>query len=87
MGLEFHPTIEIRLSINEETVMAEANLERATEAQIAAEAGEKRDMIESVLGEPEPWESWETQLCLWSFGIGISTLLVLGFLVNKFLLP
>ena len=40
--------------------MAEVNLERATEAQIAAETGEKRNMIESELGEPEPWESWET---------------------------
>jgi hypothetical protein len=86
MGLESHPTIEIRPSIEEETAMAEVNLERATEAQIAAETGEKKDMIESVLGEPEPWESWETQLCLWSLGVGISALVVLGFLVNTFLL-
>jgi len=42
---------------------------------------------ESILGEPEPWESWETQLCLWSIGIGIAGLLILGVLVDQFLLP
>ena len=42
---------------------------------------------ESILGEPEPWESWETQLCLWSIGIGIAGLLILGVLVDLFLLP
>ncbi len=42
---------------------------------------------ESVLGEAEPWESWETSLCLWSIGIGIAGLVILGVLVNLFLLP
>ncbi|MGG7056021.1 hypothetical protein [Nitrosomonas sp. ANs5] len=42
---------------------------------------------QSVLGEPEPWESWETSLCLWSIGIGIAALIVLGILVDWFLLP
>ncbi len=42
---------------------------------------------QSVLGEPEPWESWETSLCLWSIGIGIAALVVLGILVDWFLLP
>lgn len=42
---------------------------------------------QSVLGEPEPWESWETSLCLWSIGIGIAALIILGILVNWFLLP
>ncbi|SEP10433.1 hypothetical protein [Nitrosovibrio sp. Nv6] len=41
----------------------------------------------SVLGEPEPWEKWETQLCLWSIGIGLAGLLILGVLVDLFLLP
>lgn len=36
--------------------------------------------------EVEPWESWETRLCLWSLGIGIGGLVVLGILVNIFLL-
>ena len=42
---------------------------------------------ESILGEAEPWESWETQLCLWSIGIGIAGLVILGVLVDLFLLP
>jgi hypothetical protein len=42
---------------------------------------------QSVLGEPEPWESWETSLCLWSIGIGIVALFILGVLVDWFLLP
>jgi hypothetical protein len=41
----------------------------------------------SILGEPEPWESWETSLCLWSIGIAIVALIVLGVLVDLFLLP
>jgi hypothetical protein len=40
-----------------------------------------------VLGEHEPWEKWETQLCLWSIGIGIAGLVILGVLVDMFLLP
>ena len=42
---------------------------------------------QSVLGEPEPWENWETQLCLWSIGIGITGLVILGVLVDLYLLP
>lgn len=42
---------------------------------------------DSVLGEPEPWESWETSLCLWSIGIGSTALIILGFMVDWFLLP
>lgn len=42
---------------------------------------------QSVLGEPEPWEKWETQLCLWSIGIGLAGLVILGVLVDLFLLP
>jgi len=42
---------------------------------------------EALLGEPEPWETWETQLVGWSIGLGLGGLVVLGFLINKFLLP
>jgi hypothetical protein len=42
---------------------------------------------QSILGEPEPWESWETSLCLWSIGIAIAALVVLGVLVDWYLLP
>lgn len=42
---------------------------------------------QSVLGKPEPWENWETSLCLWSIGIAMAALVVLGVLVDWFLLP
>ncbi|KFI22654.1 hypothetical protein [Nitrosococcus oceani] len=64
--------------------MAKINSERISEGSIS---GSKREDIgEKALGEFEPWESWETQLCLWSIGIGMTALIVLGTLVNQFLL-
>ncbi len=42
---------------------------------------------EALLGEPEPWESWETKLVVWSLVIGAVGLVVLGALVNAFILP
>ena len=47
----------------------------------------ERRSAEALLGEPEPWETWETQLVTWSIGLGLAALVVLGFLINKFLLP
>ena len=41
---------------------------------------------DSLTGEPEPWEDWETALVAWSIGIGIVGLLVLGWLVDRFIL-
>lgn len=41
---------------------------------------------EELLGEPEPWESWETQLILYSIGIALVGLVGLGWLVNTFIL-
>nr|VFJ94448.1 MAG: hypothetical protein BECKLFY1418B_GA0070995_105815 [Candidatus Kentron sp. LFY] len=41
---------------------------------------------ETLLGEPEPWESWETQLVGWSIGIAIIGLIILGWLINTFIL-
>lgn len=41
---------------------------------------------EELLGEAEPWESWETQLVTWSIGIAIVALVVLGYLINTFIL-
>lgn len=66
--------------------MTKTNLESATEAQVIMETS-KESTSESVLGEAEPWEVWETKLCLWSVGIGIGALVILGLLVNKFILP
>ena len=34
----------------------------------------------------EPWEKWEGKLVKWSLGIGIVALIVLGTLVNIFIL-
>jgi hypothetical protein len=51
----------------------------ATEAQQRASA-------EELLQEAEPWESWESQLVGWSIGIGFVGLIVLGLLINIFLL-
>jgi hypothetical protein len=36
---------------------------------------------------PEPWERWETRLVLGSLALGIAGLLVLGWLVARFVLP
>lgn len=41
---------------------------------------------EELLGEPEPWESWETKLVVYSIGIALIGLVVLGFLINMFIL-
>jgi hypothetical protein len=41
---------------------------------------------EVTIDQPEPWESWETKLCLWSLGIGVVGLVILGLLVNAFIL-
>ncbi len=41
---------------------------------------------EELLGEAEPWEDWETQLVGWSIGIAIIGLVILGWLINTFVL-
>jgi len=41
---------------------------------------------EQLLGHPEPWEGWETKFVLYSIGIGIGALVVLGALINIFIL-
>ena len=41
---------------------------------------------EELLGEAEAWESWETQLVTWSIGLAIVGLVILGWLINTFLL-
>ncbi len=41
---------------------------------------------EELLGEAEPWEKWETQLVTWSIGIAIVGVVVLGLLINIFIL-
>ena len=41
---------------------------------------------ESLFSDPEPWESWETSLVVWCISIGIVGLIILGWLVNAFIL-
>lgn len=41
---------------------------------------------EELLGDPEPWESWETKLVGYSIGIAIVGLIVLGYLINTYIL-
>jgi hypothetical protein len=41
---------------------------------------------DALSGTPEPWERWETSLVLISLGIGLFALLLLGWLVDRFIL-
>jgi hypothetical protein len=42
---------------------------------------------DALIGPPEPWESWETTLVVGSLVLGIVGLAVLGWLVDRFILP
>ncbi|EDN68489.1 hypothetical protein BGP_6078 [Beggiatoa sp. PS] len=65
--------------------MTEHDLEQATKEQIVTGLSLK-EAGESALENPEPWEPWETSLVLWSLLIGIGGLIILGTLINIFLL-
>lgn len=41
---------------------------------------------EALTGEPESWERWETKLVVGSIGAGAVGLVVLGWLVDRFIL-
>lgn len=41
---------------------------------------------DALAGEPEPWEPWETRLVVGSLAIGAAGLIVLGWLVDRFIL-
>lgn len=41
---------------------------------------------ENLFGNPEPWESWESKLVIYSILIAIVGLVILGILINLFLL-
>jgi hypothetical protein len=44
------------------------------------------DSMQADFEAPEPWEPWETWLCLGSIALGITGLVILGVIVNLFLL-
>ena len=41
---------------------------------------------EALAGEPEAWEPWETRLVVGSLAIGAAGLVLLGWLVDRFIL-
>jgi hypothetical protein len=42
---------------------------------------------DALSGTPEPWERWETSLVLGSIAVGFVGLVLLGWLVARFILP
>ena len=50
------------------------------------ELEEGKHSTESLLGEPEPWESWESKLIATCLIIAIIGLVVLGWLIHTFIL-
>lgn len=59
--------------------------EDAVSTEPQRDAGADRSAVpvaELVSEEAEPWEPWETRLCLWSLGLGIVGLVVLGVIIN-----
>jgi hypothetical protein len=42
---------------------------------------------DAFAGPAEDWEPWETRLVLLSIGLGVAGLLLLGWLVDYFILP
>jgi hypothetical protein len=42
---------------------------------------------DALSGAPEPWERWETTLVLGSIAVGVVGLVLLGWLVARFILP
>lgn len=49
-------------------------------------ANEEPDQ-DAFAGPAEEWESWETTLVVMSLAIGVVGLVLLGFLVDRFILP
>jgi hypothetical protein len=41
---------------------------------------------DALSGAPEPWERWETRLVAGSIAVGLLGLVVLGWLVDRFIL-
>jgi len=65
--------------------MAEAKT-YSTEESIDDTRSHELSSAEELLGDPEPWESWETKLVVYSISIACVGLVILGYLVNTFIL-
>ena len=58
-----------------------------TSSDVADDARQRElASAEELLGQAEPWEPWETKLVTYSIGIAIVGLIVLGFLINTYIL-
>ena len=55
-------------------------------APAGAPTGESMGQAEVSIDAPEPWEPFETQLVVWSIGIGVAGLIILGTLINLYIL-
>jgi len=65
-----------------------SNANTVSTSDVAEEVRQKElSSAEELLGEPEPWESWETKLVMYSIGIALIGLVILGILINTFILP
>ncbi len=53
---------------------------------MSEESNREHESAEALLGEAEPWEPWETWLVLGSLGVGFAGLVILGWLINTFIL-
>ncbi len=47
---------------------------------------EEEHSAEALLGDPEPWEAWESKLVLGCIGIAIIGLIILGWLISTYIL-
>ncbi len=65
-----------------ETTVTGGARESVTEEEFVAEF----EALEVEIDECEPWEEWETKLVTYSIGLGIAGLVVMGALVNAFIL-
>lgn len=50
-------------------------------------ATSENESAEALLGEAEPWEAWESKFVGGCIALAITGLVVLGFLINTYILP
>ena len=60
--------------------------DKAVDKQKPGESTSKSESLSALLSKPEPWESWETQLVCDSIVLAIISLIILGILINLFVL-
>lgn len=65
-----------------------SSIDTTTDLRVEEPADQVPDLHPDELysSKAEPWADWESRLVLYSIGIGIAGLIVLGTLINIFLL-